>query len=208
MTRQSPRKTPLSIFKSPSIPQYESLLRSSQKRSLDRQPRGTEESVSRERSAKNGKQEDFRSKKFINFGSYGNEASAISFINENNDPNLLTGMPYSNYLYKMNLMEQPIEGMSLISPLAIKGCATRKDHSDARRAGETSPKIKPFFTGFDVSLRPSSPSKRQMMVKRNSSRSEFFADEELSLISPLHLNKIKPIQRESSKNERYTSHSS
>ena len=117
MTRQSPRKTPLQIFKSPSLNCYEPLLRSSQKRSSDRHSRGLEESPSKERSTKNGKQEDFRSKKFLNFGSDGTEASF--FLNETSD----AGLPYGSAVYRMNPMVQPFERMSLISPLAIKGCA-------------------------------------------------------------------------------------
>jgi len=70
---------------------------------LDRQSKEIEDASSKERSLKNGKQEDFRSKKFLNFGSYGNEM--FNLINHNKDADLPQGIYNTSPLSKMNVMD-------------------------------------------------------------------------------------------------------
>jgi hypothetical protein len=110
----------------------------------------------------------------------------------------------NSYGCKLQTAYNMQEGQSLISPMATKRSVSRNSALANRIAAATSPRIKPFYSAFDLTLNPAS-SARHMFAKQVStaSNSENYSEEEISLISPMHLQKTRSIRRDTSTSERY-----
>ncbi len=89
------------------------------------------------------------------------------------------------------------------SPMKLTRSNSRKTPVAYRQAAATSPRVKPFAYGLELGATPTSNRYANAKVPSTTANTEQFSEEDISLISPIHMQKSRSIRRDHSNSERY-----